>query len=55
MPHTYCTKKSVCPKCMSWMLDHDDPKLRRDGWKMCRSCGFSKKNIKDNMQDKKDK
>jgi len=46
-------KDKVCPHCMGWLSEHHDPKLKRNGWVKCNTCSFSRKNIKENMHDKK--
>lgn len=39
---TKCTtNEHICPRCMSWLENHRDEKLKRDGWKRCISCAYT--------------
>ena len=49
--------RCICPVCMSWLSEHPDPVLKREGWVRCASCRYSEKrtilDIKNNKDDLK--
>jgi hypothetical protein len=48
------SKPTVCKRCQTYLLDHYDAILHRDGWKRCPSCNWCCDREGNNLVTKKE-